>query len=158
MAAGDVTFFNQFLLDVGNKIHDLDGDDWRIGLVTTATVPAKTTAGPHWGGTGTTNFATNQVSTGGSSYTGPVALTTETYAATGNNLIWSADKVGPLAQDASGPTNIAYGIVYNNTDANKRAAAFVELSAAGAVSLVSGPLEIRWNSVNGNGEIGRLAN
>lgn len=157
MAAGDVTFFNQFVLDVGNKLHDLDGDDWRIGLVTTATVPAKTTAAPHWGGTGTTNFATNEIATA-TSYTGPIVLTSETWANSSNSQVWSAGKVGPIAQDAGGATNIAYGIIYNNTDANKRAAAFVEISSTGAVSLVSGPLEIRWNSVDGTGEIGSFDN
>lgn len=157
MAAGDVTFFNQFVLDVGNKLHDLDGDDWRIGLVTTATVPTKTTAAPHWGGTGTTNFATNEIATA-TSYTGPIVLTSETWANSSNSQVWSAGKVGPIAQDAGGATNIAYGIIYNNTDANKRAAAFVEISSTGAVSLVSGPLEIRWNSVDGTGEIGSFDN
>jgi len=158
MPAGDVTFFNQGLLDLGNKIHDMDTDDWRIGLVTTATAPTKATAAPHWGGTGTTNFATTQVSTGGSSYTGPVVMTAETWATTSNEQRWSAAKIGPLAVDASGPTNIAWGIIYNNTDANKRAMAFVEISAGGTVSLVSGPLEIRWNSVDGTGQIGRIGN
>jgi hypothetical protein len=157
MAAGDVLFFNQFILDLGNKLHDLDSDDWRIGLVTTATVPAKTTAAPHWGGTGTTNFATNQIATA-TSYAAPIVMTAETYAASSNDLIWSAGKIGPIAQDAGGATNIAYGIVYINTDANKRAACAVELSSTGAISLVAGPLEIRWNSVDGTGQIGRFAN
>jgi hypothetical protein len=155
MAVGDVTFFNSFFTDLGNKIHDLDSDDWRIGLVTSATAPTKTTAAPHWGGTGTTNFATTQVSTGGTSYTGPIALTAETIAQSGNNTEWRAGKVGPIAQDASGPTNIAWGIIFNNTDTNKRAVAFVEL---GTVSLVTGPLEIRWNNVDGTGQIGRIEN
>jgi hypothetical protein len=158
MATGDVTWFNQGLADVLNKIHDFDTDDWRIGIVTTATTPSKTTAAPHWGGTGTTNFATSQVSTGGTSYTGPVALSSETIAISGNNIEWRAGKVGPLAQDASGFTNGAWGIIYNNTDTNKRAVAFVELSAAGSLSLVAGPVEIRWNNVDGTGQIARLAN
>lgn len=152
MATGDVKWFAQALLDLGNKIHDLDADDFRLGLVTNATVPSVTTAGPHWGGTGTTNFASNQVSTGGTSYTGPIALTTETWQITSGVDEWKADKVGPLAQDASGPTNIAYGIIYNNTDANKRALGWVEIAASG-FSLATGPLEIRWNGVNGNGRV-----
>ena len=64
MARGDIKWFAQALHDLGNKIHDLDGDDIRMGIVTNATVPAVSTAAPHWGGTGTTNFATNQVATG----------------------------------------------------------------------------------------------
>lgn len=157
MAAGDVTFFNSFVLAVGNKEHDLNSDDWRIGLVTNATVPAKTTAAPCWGAGGTTNFSTNEIATG-TSYTGPIVMTSEAWVTSSNSQVWSAGKIGPIAQDAGGATNIAYGIIYNNTDANKRAAAFVEISSTGAVSLVSGPLEIRWNSVDGTGEIGSFDN
>ncbi len=40
MAQGDVKWFAQGLHDLGNKIHDMDGDDWRIGLVTSAVTPA----------------------------------------------------------------------------------------------------------------------
>lgn len=32
MAAGDITFFHQFKLDLGNKIHDLDSDTWKVGF------------------------------------------------------------------------------------------------------------------------------
>jgi hypothetical protein len=147
MATGTMKWFAQGLMDLGNKIHDLDGDDWRLGIVTTATVPAVNTAAPHWGGTGTTNFATNQVGTGGTSYTGPLVLTSEawTLTATGAVMDW-ADTVMQLAQDASGFTNGAYGIVYNNTDANKRAIGYIEISAAGTASLVSGAVNINLSA------------
>ena len=144
MATGTVKWFAQGLMDLGNKIHDMDGDDWRMGIVTTATVPSVTTASPHFGGTGTTNFATNQVATAGTSYTGPVVLTTESWSIVSGVVTWRADVVN-LAQDASGFTNGAYGIIYNNTDANKRAIAYVELSAAGSLSLVAGAVSIDWN-------------
>lgn len=147
MAAGAFKWFAQGLHDLGNKIHDLDGDDWRMGIVTTAAVPAVNTAAPHWGGTGTTNFAANQVSTAGTSYTAPMVMTSEawTLTATGANMDWS-DTPMSLAQDAAGFTNGAYGIVYNNTDANKRAIGYVELSAAGTLSLVAGPVTITLNA------------
>ena len=147
MATGTFKWFAQGIHDLGNKIHDLDSDDWRMGLVTTATVPAVNTAAPHWGGTGTTNFATNQVSTGGTTYTGPLVLTSEawTLTATGAAMDW-ADTVMQLAQDASGPTNIAYGIVYNNTDTNKRAIGYLEISSAGTASLVAGAINITLNA------------
>lgn len=144
MATGTVKWFAQGLMDLGNKIHDMDGDDWRMGIVTTATVPSVTTAAPHFGGTGTTNFATTQVATAGTSYTGPVALTGESWSIVSGVVTWRADVVN-LAQDASGFTNGAYGIVYNNTDANKRAIAYVELSSAGSLSLVAGAVSIDWN-------------
>ena len=143
MAQGTMKWFAQGLHDLGNKIHDLDSDDWRMGIVTTATVPAVNTAAPHWGGTGTTNFATNQVATTGTSYTGPLVLTSEawTLTATGASMDW-ADTVMQLAQDASGFTNGAYGIIYNNTDANKRAIGYLEISSTGAASLVAGAVNI----------------
>lgn len=144
MATGTVKWFAQGLLDLGNKIHNLSSDDIRMGIVTTATVPAVTTAGPHWGGTGTTNFLSSQVVVTGTSYTAPVILTSETWTTVSGVPTFRADVVN-LAQDASGFTNGAYGIIYNNTDANKRAIAYVELSAAGALSLVAGAVSIDWN-------------
>ena len=146
MATGTFKWFAQGVMDLGNKIHDLDGDDWRMGIVTTVTVPAVNTAAPHWGGTGTINFAANQVGTGGTSYTAPLVLTAEAWAltATGAAMDW-ADTVMQLAQDASGFTNGAYGIIYNNTDANKRALGYLEISSAGTASLVSGAININLN-------------
>lgn len=147
MATGTVKWFAQGLHDLGNKIHDLDSDDWRMGIVTTATVPSVTTAAPHWGGTGTTNFATNQVATTGTSYTAPIVLSNESWTIVSGVPTFRADVIN-LAQDASGFTNGAYGIIYNNTDANKRAIAFVEISAGGTASLVSGSLTIDWFGAN----------
>jgi hypothetical protein len=147
MATGTMKWFAQGLHDLGNKLHDLDADDWRLGIVTTVTVPAVNTAAPHWGGTGTTNFATNQVSTGGTSYTGPIVLTSEAWAlnATGAAMDWS-DTPTQLPQDASGFTNGAYGIIYNNTDVNKRAIGWIEISSAGTASLVAGAININLNA------------
>jgi hypothetical protein len=46
--------------------------------------------------------------------------------------------------DASGFTTGAYGIIYNDTDTNKRALGFVELSSGGTLSLVAGGVTIDW--------------
>lgn len=143
MSAGDMKWFAQGLLDLGNKIHDLDGDDWRLGLVTSAVTPDINTSGPHWGGTGATNFASNQVATGGTSYTGPQVLAGESWALVSDVPTFGADEV-VLAQDASGFTNARWGIIYNNSDANKRAIAFVDLGSDR--SIVAGSLTIRFNS------------
>lgn len=145
MATGDIKWFAQGLLDLGNKIHDMDGDDWRLGIVTSVVTPALSTAAPHWGGTGTTNLATNQVSTGGTSYTAPIALTTESWSLVSNVPTFRADAV-TIAQDASGFTNGRWGIIYNNTDANKRAIAFVDLGSDR--SIVTGPLTIDWSGAS----------
>lgn len=144
MAAGDFKWFSQGIHDLGNKIHDLDGDDWRLGIVTSATAPTVNTAGPHWGGTGTTNFATTQVGTGGG-YTGPVALSTEAWTKTATGGTMDFDDV-TIPQNASGFTNGAYGIIYNNTDANKRAIGYVEISSGGTASITGGSLTLQINA------------
>lgn len=151
MARGDVKWFAQGLHDLGNKLHDMDGDDLRMGIVTNATVPAINTAAPHWGGTGTTNFATNQVPTG-TAYTGPIALT-ETWALTAAGADLRLANL-TIAQDAGGGfTTGFWGIVFNNTDANKRALAYVDLG--GAVGNVAGPIQFDWNG--GTDDVLRLA-
>lgn len=147
MATGDVKWFQQAILDLGNKIHNLSSDALRLGIVTTATVPAVGTAGPHWGGSGTTNFASSQVATGGTSYTGPISLTSITWTLV-SGVATLRFAIINLAQDASGFTNGAYGILYNNTDANKRALGWVEISSAGTASLVSGSIQIDWSGAN----------
>lgn len=146
MATGTIKWFAQGLLDLGNKVHNLSSDTLMLGIVTNVTPPTVDTVGAHWGGTGTTNFLPTQVAVGGTSYTGPKTLSSVTWT-----LIGSAPKVPTLratdvtlSQDASGFTNGAYAIIYNNTDANKRALAWVELSSAGTLSLVDDLVKIDW--------------
>lgn len=143
MATGTIKWFSQGLLDLGNKIHNLGSDSLKMGIVTTATVPSVSTAAPHWGGTGTTNFATNQVATTGTQYTAPKTLASVTWTQVSNVPTLRATDI-TMTQDASGFANGACGIIYNDTDANKRAIAFVELSSAGTASLVAGALTIDW--------------
>ena len=143
MATGTMKWFAQGLLDLGNKIHNLSSDTLMLGIVTNTTVPSLSTAAPHWGGTGTTNFATNQVPTTGTQYTGPKTLASVSWALVSNVPTLRATDIA-MTIDASGFTNGAYGIVYNNTDANKRALGFVELSSAGTLSLVAGAVTIDW--------------
>lgn len=143
MAAGDIKWFAQGLYDIGVGIHNLSTADWRLGITTATVTPAVNTAAPHWGGTGTTNLATNQVATTGTSYTGPVVLTTEAWTLTATGAVSDFADIS-LAQDASGFTDGRWGIIYNNTDANKRAVAYIDLGSAR--SLVTGPLAINLNA------------
>lgn len=135
MAQGDFVVFDQFILDLGNKIHDMDGDTFNIGLVSNATVPATTTAAPHWGGTGTTNFATNE--TTGGNYTAPVALSSLTWS--GATPAWDSADLAPMfAANASNPTTCVWGIVYNNTDANKRCVGYLDLNGGSTLDTTGG--------------------
>jgi len=146
MATGTIKWFSQGLLDLGNKIHNLSSDALKLGIVTTATVPTLSTAAPHWGGTGTTNFATNQVAITGTQYTGPKTLASVTWTQVTNVPTLRATDIA-MTIDASGFTTGAYGIIYNDTDANKRALGFVEINSAGTASLVAGALTIDWGGV-----------
>lgn len=150
MAAGDIVIFDQFGVDLGNKIHDLDGDTWKVAFVTSATTPADTTAGPHFGGTGTTDLSTNEVTPGGNYSAGGVTLTSAAYTNSAGVVSWQFAKIS-IAQHASNPTNARWGILYNSTDANKRCAAYLDLGAA--LDFTLGPFEFRFNSVDGTGTL-----
>lgn len=144
MAVGDIRWFAQGLHDLGNKIHNLSSDVIKLGLITSAATPAVSTAAPHWGGTGTTNFATNQVTTGTSYSTGGPTLV-DTWTLVSNVPTFRADIV-TIAQDASGFTNARWGIIYNSTDANKRALAFVDLGSDRSIQ--AGSLTLDWSGAN----------
>lgn len=145
MARGDIKWFGQALHDLGNKIHDMDGDDFRLGIVDNSTVPSVSTAAPHWGGTGTTNFAANEVATG-TGYTGPLVLATEAWTLVSGVPKFRVSSDASVTQDASGFSDGYWGIIYNNTDANKRAIAFIDLG--GPVGNTSGPIEFQWNGAD----------
>ena len=147
MARGDIRWFAQGLHDLGNAVHNMATADWRMGIVTNATVPAVNTAAPHWGGTGTTNFAANEVPAG-TAYTGPIVLTGESWVLTAAGADWRLTNL-TIAQDAgSGFTTGHWGIIYNATDANRRAVAFVELG--GPVGNVAGAVEFDWSGASGD--------
>lgn len=142
MATGDIKWFQQGLLDLGNKLHNLSSDVLMLGIVTTTTVPTMATAVPCWGAAGTTNFSTNQVTTAGG-YTGPITLASVTWALQGGlPTLRATDIVIPA--HASGFTNGAYGILYNNTDANKRCLGYFELSSTGTTTIASGSLTLNF--------------
>ena len=142
MAKGDLKFFDDFVDDLGTKIHDLDADTIKMALVTNATVPSVTTAAPSWGAGGTTNFASTEVS--GTNYTAggiDIAATFSTSAAVGTfdgatNPSWT--------QHASGPTNIRWGIIYNDTATNKDAIAFVDMGGGSDISLADGNISFTF--------------
>ena len=145
MATGDVTLFNSFRSEIGDAIHNLSSNDFFFGLVTNTAPPTQTTAGPHWAGTGTTNLATNQVSTT-AGYTGPINVSTtitDNWTISGATATFDVDDVS-LTQNADGFTDAYWGVIYNNTDANKRAICFLEMG--GPVSLVAGDVSVTWNA------------
>lgn len=129
MANGDIKWFAQALHDLGNKIHDLDADDLRVGFITSAVTPALGDAAPHWGGTGTTNFNTSEVTAGGNYPAEGYVLVSVSWSVVSNVPTLRATDIS-IAQHASNPTNARWGILYNNTDTNKRAIGFLDFGSA----------------------------
>jgi len=149
MAQGDLVFFDQALVDVLEKLHDLEADTIKLGLITNAVTPAATDADPRWGAGGSTNYSTNQVTPGGNYASGGPAIANNAVALTGGLAAFDGDDVS-IAQHASNPNNARWAIGYNDTDAGKRALFFVDLGAV--FDMTTGPLAFVWHP---NG-IGRL--
>ncbi len=145
MALGDVVWFDQALANVAAKKLNLatSGDTVKLGIITDAVTPVATTADPRWGSGGSTDLSSSQVATGGTKYTGPITLASVTGGLSGGKFVLDAADV-TIDQDSSGFTNGRWGILFDDTSAGKEAIAFVDLGAAR--SIVSGPLEIKWNA------------
>lgn len=143
MAQGDVTLFNEFKEDVGQKIHNLSSDTFKLGLVTNAVTPAASTTDPRWGAGGSTNLSSSEVTPGGNYATGGPALASSSWSETSGTATFDATDVS-IAQDAANPNNARWAIVYNSTSAGKEALAFVDLG--GVTDLTAGNLAITWNA------------
>ena len=140
MARGDLVYFDQFYLDEGLAVHNLNVHTVKWGLVTNAVVPSRSTPDPRWGAGGTTNFAAQEVTPGGNYVAGGTDLSSTLAglpAPTHNGSVvsWVADPGNP--QDA------AYAIGYNDTAAGKQCVMFVDLG--GPLDMRAGPLTLTPN-------------
>lgn len=143
MAAGDVFAFDQFLVDVQEKIHDLENDSIKVALITSAVTPAVTDADPRWGAGGTTNFSTNQVTAGGNYTTGGASAATPSVTLSTGAAVFDAGDIS-IAQHASNPTNARWGIIYNDTAAGKNCIGYVDLGTT--IDLSAGAFSVTWNA------------
>lgn len=138
MATGDLTVFEEFADEIGEKIHALGSDALTFGIIDNTSAPTAADTTPRWG-----DYSANQISTGGG-YTGPVALTGVTYTEA-NGVATLAANSFTISQNASGQSSTtAWGIIYNDTATNDEAIAFVEL---GTIDITSGDLVIKFNNV-----------
>lgn len=142
MAAGDVVFFDQYLVDVQEALHDQETGTFKLGLITNAVTPSATTADPRWGAGGSTNFSSNQVTPGGNYATAGPTIANPVVSLSGGAGVFDGDDVS-IAQDASNPTDARWGIIYNTATGN-RALGFVDLGAV--IDLTAGPFSVAWNA------------
>jgi hypothetical protein len=141
MAKGDLTIFEKFANDVGAGYYDLDGNTYKLALISTAAGSvAASTASPNYADFSGAEMASgNGYSTGGAT----VASTGYTEASgvgtlVGNSVTWS--------QNASGFTTARTAILYttNSSPANT-ALCYVDLGSV-AVSLADGDVTVSWHS------------
>lgn len=146
MAAGDITLFHEYSDDLGLKIHNLNTDTIKLGVIKSAANggddPAAADADPRWGAGGSTNFATAEVTPGGN-YTTGGPDTVNTWAESAGTATLDGTDIS-IAQNASNPTNARWGILYNDTSAGKECIAFVDLGSD--FDMTTGDLAINWNA------------
>jgi hypothetical protein len=141
-AQGSVETFEEFVLDVGEKEHNLSTDTHKISLHTT--LPDTATASPTYG-----DFTGTEVANG-NGYTTTGATANVTYA--------EADGTGTLTlgtdvtwtQNGAGPTDIEAGVLYSDTATAKEAIATVEMTVdAGTtpISLQDGDITIQAGTI-----------
>lgn len=129
MANGDIKWFSGGLLALGTKVHNLASDTLKVGFITSAATPAISDTDPRWGAGGSVNFSSSQVTPGGNYATGGPTLASVTFTNVSNVPTLRATDIS-IAQHASNPTNARWGILYNDTDASKRALAFLDFGSA----------------------------
>ena len=143
MAAGDVVFFDQYMVDVQEGVHNQETDSFKLGIVDNTTAPSATTADPRWGAGGTTDFSANEVTPGGNYSAGGPSIANPTVTLTGGAGVFDGDDIS-IAQDGSNPSGAYWGIIYNDTAAGKNAIGSVELGTN--LDLSAGPFSVTWNA------------
>ena len=143
MAAGDIVFYDAFLVNVQEKVFNLETDTIKLGLVTSTYTPTATDAEPCWGAGGTTNTSTNQVTPGGNYVTGGASVANPTVTLTGGAGVFDGDDVS-IAQHASNPTNARWGVLYSDTATNKECLGYVDLGTT--IDLSAGAFSVTWNA------------
>jgi len=144
MAQGTVTMFQEFLGSLGLGEFNLNTDLYKIGLITAAATPGTTDADPGWAAGRTTNFLANESTPGGNYSTGGADITNTWAEAAGVGKFDAADQSPYLAVDASNPTVVRWGIIYNDTDADKKAIGFIDMGAS--FDATTGDINITWNA------------
>ena len=143
MAQGTVTMFEEFLGTIGLGEFNLNTDEYRIGIITSANAPIANDPDPGWHASRTTNFLATEVTPGGNYSTGGTDITNIFSEAAGVATFDAADLLPYVAQNASNATDARWGILYNNTDADKKAIGFLDFGSV--FDMTTGDLNITWN-------------
>ena len=140
MATGDVTLFEEFSREAGEKIHDFSSDTIKVGIIDNTAAPIASDATPRWA-----DYSANEVGTGGNYVANGMTIVGVTWLEAGGVSTLQGESF-TIAQDGSGFTDGYWGILYNGTATNDEAFGFVELG--GPVSEVAGPVTIKWDGAD----------
>ena len=129
MALGDIVAFDEAFQDVLNGVHDFANDTFRIALINNTTVPTRDTATPRLADF--TEVSGTGYTAGGEALTITVDESSNVIRIrhTGGTITWS--------QNGAGPTDVYYGIIYNDSAAADQAIQFVDFTADNGVTPAS---------------------
>lgn len=142
MARGDIIVFNELIVDMGAKAHAMASDSWKMALITSLPVV----------GLATPRLADFTEVSGGGYTAGGILLTGVAFSNSGADTTFLWTNAPTWNQTAGGAGSIKAALVYNDTDASKRAALAYDLTTDGgttAISLNDGQIIVNINASGG---------
>jgi hypothetical protein len=136
--------FQEFLGTMGLAEFNLNTDLYKIGLVDSVLTPVTGATDPGWAAGRTTDYSANQVATSANYVDGGKDITNTYAEAAGVGKFDAADQAPYVGVDGSNATDARWGIIYNDTDVDKKAIGFLDLGAV--FDMTTGDLNITWNA------------
>ena len=135
--------FEDFLGTMGLKLFNLNTDAYHIGIITNSNPPVANDPDPGFHANRTTNFLATEVTPGGQYSTGGSDITNIYSEAAGVATFDASNLLPYVLKDGSNASDARYGIIYNFTDAEKRAIGFLDFVSV--FDMRTGDLNITWN-------------
>ena len=140
MAKGDLTIFEEFAAQIGLKKHDLDTEQMKLMLISTAAASVNASqAAPVY----TTYSGAEMASGNGYTTTGASIASVSYVEASGVGTMDGTDVT--WSQNASGFTTARTAVMYNSAHASSVAVCYVDLGSTN-VSLQDGDVTVSWHS------------
>lgn len=143
MAQGTVTMFQEHLGQLGLGEFNLNTDVYKIGIITSAVTPVTGASDPGWAVARGVDFSATEVTPGGNYSTGGADITNIFSEAAGVATFDAADQAPYVAVNASNATDARWGIIYNDTDVDKKAIGFLDFGSV--FDMTTGDLNITWD-------------
>lgn len=130
MAQGALTLFEEFSLNIGDGKHDLDTHVFKLALIDNTLAPAASDVTP---------ILADYTEVTGTGYTAGGETLTITWTEAGGVATFDAtgDPAASWTKNASGPNDIFYGLIYNDTEASDTCVAFIDMTNDGGTTPIS---------------------